>query len=84
MKQVIAGLMLVIFLGISSSQVALAEHGEPVAGCAPGFELHHVHEGEPMHDHIGSDYDRNGDGYLCMKHPADKHHLHIDNNVRKK
>ncbi len=84
MKRVIGGILLVSLLWLGGGQAALADHGQPVAGCAPGFELHHVHDGEHMHDHIGSDYDRNGDGYLCVKHPADKHHLHVDNNVRKK
>lgn len=84
MKKLMAGLMLVSLLWLGGGQAVLAENGEPVGGCPPSFKLHHVHGGEHWHDHIGSDYDKNGDGYLCVKHPADKHHLHVDNNVRKK
>lgn len=83
MKKVIGGLMLVSLLWVGGGQAALATHGEPVAGCALGFALHHMHDEPHMHDHIGSDYDKNGDGYLCVKHPAGKHHLHVDNNVHK-
>ena len=88
MKRLIAGLILMSMLWVGGAQAVLAEHGEPVAGCAPPFELHHVmnHDDHHMgqHRHIGSDTDRNGDGYLCVKHISADKHLHIDNNVQKK
>jgi len=58
---------------------------EPLGGCPDHFELHPVmpHDDHHGHQHVGSDTDRNGDGWLCVKHvAADGHiHVHIDNNV---
>ena len=55
--------------------------------CPPGFMLHMAHEHDEHHaghKHVGTDADRNGDGYICVKHatPVEKVHVHIDNNVR--
>jgi hypothetical protein len=34
--------------------------------------------------HAGTDADRNGDGFICVKHatPNENIHVHIDNNVK--
>jgi hypothetical protein len=78
-------LMLVMLLSFGVAPIVSAGHGEPIKGCPKPFELHHAadhdqgHEGE--HRHIGSNTDRNGDGYICVKHISDDKHLHIDNNV---
>jgi hypothetical protein len=84
MKKLLIVLMLVLLLSITVVFVALAHEGEPINGCPnPSFELHHIedHEHEGEHRHIGSDTDRNGDGYICVKHISPDKHLHIDNNV---
>lgn len=87
MKKLMISLIFVILLSLSIASAVLADHGDPIAGCPPPFELHHVHdhdgEHEGDHRHIGSNKDRNGDGYICVKHISDEKHLHIDNNVRK-
>jgi hypothetical protein len=64
----------------------LAHPGDPIPGCPPNFELHHVedHQHEGGHRHIGSNTDRNNDNHICVKHISPDKHLHIDNNVRKK
>lgn len=85
MKKLLGGLIFVSLLWLGGGQTVLAEHGDPVAGCAPPFELHDVkdhdnHHGE-QHRHIGSDTDLNLDGYLCVKHISADKHLHRDNNV---
>ncbi len=59
---------------------------EPVGDCPNGFHLHATmdhHDGE-AHQHVGTDDDQNGDGFICAKHvSADGSiHVHIDNNVR--
>jgi hypothetical protein len=87
MKKFLFVLTLISILALLLAGTALANHqGDPVGGCPDGFELHHIgdhdhHEGE--HHHIGNDTDRNGDGYLCMKHVGadESNHVHIDNNV---
>jgi hypothetical protein len=30
---------------------------------------------------IGSDLDRNGDTYICIKHATEKNHVHMDNSI---
>lgn len=64
-----------------ATTVFAAEHGDPVGGCPPRFELHHFmeHDGEHMHRHIGVKQDLNGDGYICMKMLPNDLHLHVDN-----
>jgi hypothetical protein len=87
MKKLLIGLMLMLLLSVIMTAVTLAHQGDPVAGCPPPFKLHHVHEHDQEHEgdhrHIGSNTDRNRDGYICVKHISDEKHLHIDNNVRK-
>ena len=86
MKRLFTGLMLVMLLSLGIVPAASTDPSELRKGCPnPSFELHHAadhdqgHEGE--HRHIGSNTDRNGDGYICVKHISDDKHLHIDNNV---
>ena len=83
MKKLLGGLILVSLFWLGGGQAVLAlSDGRPVAGCAPPFELHHVMDHDNHHHrHIGSDTDRNGDGYLCVMHISADKHLHIDNNV---
>lgn len=83
MKRLFVVLVLVTLVSFNTGAAALAEDHQPVNGCPPPpFELHHIHEhDEHGHRHIGSDTDRNGDGYLCVKPLPGNKHLHIDNNV---
>ena len=82
-KKLFFALLLVILLA-QFSAVAVFAAGEPIGSCAPGFTLmmamdHDVHH----HQHVGTDTDLNGDGWICMKHvsPLEKIHLHVDNNL---
>ena len=82
-KRLFFALLLVILLS-QFAVVHVFAAGEPIGSCAPGFKLmmamdHDVHH----HQHVGTDTDRNGDGWICMKHltPTEKIHLHIDNNL---
>ncbi len=86
MQKLLISLMFVMLLSFGITSTVLADHGEPIKGCPnPTFELHHApdhdegHEGH--HRHIGSNTDRNGDGYICVKHISTDKHLHIDNNT---
>lgn len=59
--------------------------GEPNGDCAPGFTLEMAMEHDDHHhQHVGTDADQNGDGYICMKPvtPDGKIHVHVDNNVQ--
>lgn len=88
MKRVGLVLLAAALLSFGFSSIALAQHGDPSYACPPGFELHHAMEHDPdhegMHHHIGVDTDKNGDGYICMRHvgAGGVNHLHIDNNLR--
>ena len=82
-KKLLFAILLVILLSQFAVVNVLAA-GEPIGSCAPGFTLmmamdHDLHH----HQHVGTDADRNGDGWICMKHltPTEKIHLHIDNNL---
>ena len=82
-KKLFFALLLVILLS-QFAVVNVFAAGEPIGSCAPGFTLmmamdHDVHH----HQHVGTDADLNGDGWICMKHltPTEKIHLHIDNNL---
>jgi hypothetical protein len=86
MRQHLLVLALAAALVLTFGGTALAGHGAPRAGCPDGFELHHMHmmgDADHMHHHIGNDADRNGDGFLCVKHVGKdgNNHVHIDNNV---
>jgi hypothetical protein len=61
--------------------------GAQAGDCQPDFMLHMAHEHDEHHAghmHVGTDADRNGDGYICVKHvtPFEKIHVHIDNNLK--
>ena len=76
--------LLLIFLLSQFAVVNVFAAGEPVGSCAPGFTLMMAMDhDEHHHQHVGTDADRNGDGWICMKHltPTEKIHLHIDNNL---
>ena len=83
MKKLLFALLLVMLLSQFAVPVALAAD-EPTGSCPSGFELamamdHDVHH----HQHVGTDTDLNGDGWICMKHvtPDQMIHVHIDNNL---
>ena len=82
-KKLIFALLLVVFLSQFAVPSALAADG-PSGGCAPGFtlEMVMVHDNH-HHRHVGTDTDKNGDGYICMKPvtPSGKIHVHVDNNL---
>lgn len=82
-KKLFFALLLVILLSQFAVLNVLAA-GEPVGSCAPGFELMMaMDEDVHHHQHVGTDADLNGDGWICMKHvtPVEKIHLHVDNNL---
>lgn len=88
MKKVFVILTLFTLLSLSYAPAASADHPGAEGHCPPPFELHHLHDSEMEHHrHIGSDVDRNEDGYICVKHivnekhPEKAKHLHIDNNL---
>lgn len=82
-KKLFFALMLVTLLLQFAVPVAFAADAS-AGNCAPGFTLemamdHDVHH----HQHVGTDTDRNGDDWICMKHvtPGEKIHVHVDNNL---
>ena len=86
MKTGLTSLVIALVLLLNVASMPVSAQG-PVGSCPPSFELHeahhHDHDGEHSHHHIGTDTDKNADGYLCMKHVG-KHgnnHVHIDNNL---
>jgi hypothetical protein len=82
-KKLFFALLLVILLSQFAVVNVLAA-GEPIGSCAQGFTLMMAMEhDEHGHQHVGTDADLNGDGWICMKHvtPVEKIHLHVDNNL---
>lgn len=82
-KNLIFALMLVMLISQFAVPVVLAA-GEPTDSCAPGFTMelameHDMHH----HQHVGTDTDLNGDGFICMKPVTldEKIHVHTDNNL---
>ena len=83
LKKFFFALLLVILLS-QFAVVNVFAAGEPVGSCAPGFMLMMAMDhDEHHHQHVGTDADLNGDGWICMKHltPTETIHLHIDNNL---
>lgn len=82
-KKLLFAFLLVVLLSQFAVSTVFAA-GEPSGSCAPGFTLmlameHDQHE----HQHVGTDADLNGDGYICMKPVTNlgKIHVHVDNNL---
>ena len=85
----IAAVTLALSIGIptvlADMPILAQEHGDPVGGCPPPFEMHHAvnhnHEHSGDHHHIGTDTDKNQDGWICIKPSGknNKNHVHIDN-----
>ena len=86
MKRWLALLLTTIVLMLATVSLAAGSEA-PVGGCPDDFHLHTVmdhdsdHQGQ--HQHVGSDKDLNGDGWICVKHVSEDGsvHVHIDNNV---
>ncbi len=82
-KKLIFALLLVMFISQSAVSTVFAAD-EPTGRCAPGFTLEMAMEHDNHHHrHVGTDADKNGDGYICMKAvtPGGKIHVHVDNNL---
>ena len=82
-KKLIFALMLVVFMAQFAVPAVLAA-GEPLGSCAPVFTLEKAMEHDNHHhQHVGTDADLNGDGYICMKSvtPSGKIHVHVDNTL---
>jgi hypothetical protein len=82
-KKLLFALLLVILLSQFAVVNVLAA-GEPIGSCAPGFMLMMAMDDDVHHhQHVGTDTDLNGDGWICMKHvtPDETIHLHVDNNL---
>jgi len=82
-KKLMFALILVMLISQFAVPAVFAA-GEPMGSCPPRFTLemamdHNNHH----HRHVGTDTDRNGDGYICMKPvtPSGKIHVHVDNNL---
>lgn len=82
-KKLIFAFLLVVLLSQFAVSTVFAA-GEPAGSCASGFTLmvameHDEHE----HQHVGTDADLNGDGYICMQPVTldGKIHVHVDNNL---
>ena len=86
MRKLIPIVILGLLLSLSVVTVAFASGG-PIRGCPDNFKLHQAMDHDGHHDHphkhVGTDTDRNGDGWICVKHVSvdGNVHVHIDNNV---
>ena len=81
-KKLFFAVVLAALLAVLIVPAALAD--EPAGSCPTGFTLemamdHDAHH----HQHVGTDTDLNGDGFICMKHvtPDESIHVHVDNNL---
>jgi hypothetical protein len=82
-KKLMFALLMVVLLSQFAVLTVFAV-GEPSGSCAPGFTLEMAMEHDMHHhQHVGTDADQNGDGYICMKHVTsdEKIHVHVDNNL---
>ena len=82
-KKLFFTLLLVILLS-QFAVVTVFAADEPIGSCAPGFTLMMAMDhDEHHHQHVGTDTDLNGDGWICMKHvtPDEMVHLQVDNNL---
>ena len=83
-KFVFALILVMLLFQFAVSTVWAAD--EPAGGCPPTFELHMAMEHgdhQHHHQHVGTDADLNGDGYICVRPltPTGEIHVHIDNNL---
>lgn len=83
MKKLLTLVFVILLLTQVISATAYASENQPVGRCAPAFEIHPFmdHTGDHMHNHIGTNEDSNGDGFICMKMLASDLHLHVDNSI---
>ena len=82
-KKLIFALLLVVLLSQFAVPSVFAAV-EPSGRCAPGFTLEMaMNHDNHHHRHVGTDADKNGDGYICMNPvtPSGKIHVHVDNNL---
>jgi hypothetical protein len=83
-KKLVFTLLLVVVLSQFAISTAYAMGG-PAGGCAPSFTLHMAMDHDNHHhEHVGTDADQNGDGYICVQPvtPDGKIHVHVDNTVQ--
>lgn len=84
-KKLVLTLMLVMLISQFVVTSAVAADG-PVGSCSPAFTLEeavpHDHHHHP-HQHVGTSTDKNGDGFICIKHVTseEKIHVHVDNDL---
>lgn len=82
-KKLMFALLLVVLLAQFAVPTVFAAN-EPQGSCRPGFEVEVAMDHDNHHHrHVGSDADKNGDGYICVKHvtPSGMIHVHVDNNL---
>lgn len=82
-KKLMFALLLVMFLSQFAVPTVFAADGS-AGSCPPFFELEMVMDHDNHHhQHVGTDTDKNGDDYICMKPvtPSGKIHVHVDNNL---
>lgn len=83
-KKLVLTLILVLILAQFAVSPVLAD--EPIGGCASPFMLEMTMEHDDHqhhHQHVGTDADLNGDGYICVRPltPTREIHVHTDNNL---
>jgi len=74
---------------LAGSALVFAPAAVSAGNCPDGFHLHAVGDGDHEHSehkHVGvsmDDVDRNGNGYICVKHisPDGTIHVHMDDIV---
>ena len=84
MRKMAVSLVIAIVLSLTSASATLASD-QPIGRCPDGFELHPAmeHDDEHGHQHVGTEVDRNGDRWICVKHVGvdEDIHVHIDNDA---
>ena len=84
-KKLVFALILVVLLSQFAVSITFAA-GEPAGSCPPGFTLEMAMEHDDHqhhHQHVGTEADLNGDGYICVRPvtPSGGIHVHTDNNL---
>lgn len=79
LKKLVFVLIMAVLLSQFATSVVFAS-----GNCPPGFALKEsMHHDDHHHHHVGTSVDKNGDGYICVKHvtPSEMIHVHTDNNL---
>lgn len=87
MAKLLGAILLVSLVGLFVGFSPALASSHPESSCPDGFSPHPAghHSGQNHHGdhkHVGTDIDRNGDGWICAKHVGVEGsiHVHTDNN----